>query len=135
MPGPDFDVDPETIRAFPMDDEYWFSHYFDRQDLFQRLSEYYNEEEYRFQIPAEEFQTVREELAEEYIQLDVVDNREAFCVVKDQYSEYGDILRDSVAHWERQGKRFFLMKDELAVKEALERGAERLADTEYVLGL
>jgi hypothetical protein len=132
---PDFDVDPETIRVFPMDDEYWFSHYFDRQDLFERLREYYNEDAYRFEIPAEEFETVRETLAEEYVELDVVKDREAFCVVKDQYSEYGDVLRDSVAHWERQGQRFFLMKDELAVKEALERGAEQLTDTGYVLGV
>jgi len=132
---PDFDIDPETIRAFPMGEEYWFSHYFDRQDLFQRLSEYYNDDDYRFEIPQEEFETVSEELADEYIELDVVEDREAFCVVKDQYSEYGDILRDSVAHWERRGQRFLLMKDELAVKEALEHGAERLTDTEYVLGL
>ncbi len=129
------DVDPETIRVFPMDDEYWFSHYFDRQDLFQRLREYYNDDAYRFEIPAEAFETVREELADEYIELDVVEDREAFCVVKEQYSEYGEILRDSVAHWERRGQRFFLMKDDLAVREALERGAERLEDTEYVLGL
>ncbi len=79
---------------------------FDRQDLFQQLSKYYNEDNYRFEI-----------------------------LVKDQYSEYGDVLRDSVAHWERRGQRFFLMKDDLAVTEALERGAQRLADTEYALGL
>jgi hypothetical protein len=132
---PEFDVDPERIRVFPMDGEYWFSHYFDRQDLFQRLREYYNEDDYRFEIPADEFETVRQELAEEYVELDVVEDREAFCVVKEQYSEYGDVLRDSVAYWERRGQRFFLMKDDLAVKEAVERGAERLADTEYVLGL
>lgn len=94
----------------------------------------YNEEEYRFEVPAEAFETVREELAGEYIELDVVNDREAFCVVKGQYSEYGDVLRDSVAHWERRGQRFFLLKDELAVKQAIERGAERLGDTEYVLG-
>jgi hypothetical protein len=131
----DFDVDSETIRAFPMDDEYWFSHYFDRQDLFRWLREYDNEDDYRFEIPADEFEAVREALAEEYIELDLVDDRESFCVVKDQYSEYGDVLRDSVAHWERRGQRFLLMKDELAVKEAVERGAERLENTEYVLGL
>ena len=55
--------------------------------------------------------------------------------MKEQYSEYGDVLRDSVAHWDRRGQRFFLMKDGLAVTEAVERGAERLEDTECVLGL
>ena len=48
---PTFDVDPETIRVFPMDDEYWFSHYFDRTDLFERLSEYYNDDEYASKSP------------------------------------------------------------------------------------
>jgi len=98
---PDVDVDPETIRVFPMDEAYWFSHYFDRTDLFERLREYYDED-HRFEILQEEFETV---------------------------------LRDSVTHWERRGQRCFLMKDDLAVTEALERGAERLSNTEYVLGL
>ena len=132
---PTFDIDPEEITVFPIEGEYWFSHYFDRTDLFEALREYYNEDAYRFEIPAEEFEEVREELAEEYIDLVVAEDLESYCVVIEQYTEYGDILRDSVAHWERQGHRFFLMKDELSVREAVEHRATRLSETDFVLGL
>ena len=132
---PTFDVDPEQITVFVVDDEYLFSHYFTREDLFEQLSEYYNEEAYRFEIPADEFEAVREQLADEYIEFVVVEDLEAYCVIKDKYTEHADILRDSVLHWERDGQLFFLLKDELSVKEAIERGARPIADTEYVVGL
>jgi hypothetical protein len=87
---PTFDIEPEEIIVFPVEDEYWFSHYFDREDLFERLREYYNAEAYRFEIPAEEFEPVREELAGEYIDLVVAETLDSYCVVTEQYTEYGD---------------------------------------------
>lgn len=132
---PTFDIDPEEITVFPIDDESWFSHYFTRTDLFEALRDYYNENAYRFEIPAEEFDTVRDERAEEYIDLVVAEDLEPYCVVIEQSTEYGDTLRDTVAHWERQGHRFFLMKDELSVREAVEHGATRLSETDFVVGL
>ena len=132
---PTFDIEPEEITVFPVEDEYWFSHYFDREDLFERLREYYNEDAYRFEIPVEEFGTVREELAGEYIDLVIAEDLESYCVVIEQYTEYRDILRDSVAHRKRQGHRFFLMKDELSVREAVEHGATPLSETDFVVGL
>jgi len=132
---PTFDIEPEEITVFPIEDEYWFSHYFDRTDLFETLREYYNEDAYRFEIPAEAFEEVREDLAEEYIDLVVVKDLDSYCVVIEQYTEYGDILRDSVAHWERQGHVFFLLKDDLSVREAVEHGATRLTETDFVVGL
>lgn len=132
---PTFDIEPEEITVFPIEDEYWFSHYFDRTDLFRRLREYHNDEAYRFEIPADEFDTVREELADEYIDLVIAEDLESYCVVTEQHTEYGDILRDSVAHWKRQYHRLFLMKDELSVREAVEHGATQLAETDFVVGL
>lgn len=132
---PTFDIDPEDITVFPIEDEYWFSHYFTRTDLFETLRDYYNEDAYRFEIPAEEFDEVREQLAGEYIDLVVAEDLEAYCVAIEQYTEYRDILRDSVAHWERQGQRFFLMKDVLSVREAVEHGATRRSETAFVVGL
>ena len=32
---PTFDIEPKEITVFPIEDEYWFSHYFDREDLFE----------------------------------------------------------------------------------------------------
>jgi len=132
---PQFDVDTERINVFPVDDQYLFTHYFDRTDVFEELSEYYNEEQYRFEIPADEFDHVREFLGEEYYDPAVVDELERFCVVKEKYTEHADILKNSVVNWERRGHLFFLMKAELSIKEALEHGATRLKDTDFVLGI
>ncbi|MFB6298199.1 MAG: hypothetical protein ABEH56_06735 [Salinirussus sp.] len=63
---PQFDVDAERITVFRIDDEYLFSHYFDQTDVFEDLSEYYNEDAYRFAVPAEDFDDVRERLEEAY---------------------------------------------------------------------
>jgi hypothetical protein len=65
----------------------------------------------------------------------IVTDLEPYCVVIDKYDEHAEILKRSVATWERQRKRFFLLKDDLAVKEAVERGAERVSDTDFVVGL
>lgn len=132
---PQFDVGPERVNAFEIDDQYLFKQYFERTDLFDELREYYNDEEYRFEVPAGEFEAVQEFLREEYIELVVVDDLEPYCVVKDQYTEHADILRNAVVHWQRAGYNFFLMKDELSVKEALERGATPVADTDLAIGL
>lgn len=132
---PQFDIENETINVFEIDDEYLFKHYFDRTDVFEFLSEYYNGETYRFEVPKDDFESVKDRLADEYVELSVVDDLEAFCVVKEQYTEHAEILKQSVEHWERRSHLFFIMKDDLAVREAVERGGQRLEETEFVLGL
>jgi len=121
--------------VFHIGDEYLFSHYFDRQDIFTALQEYYNDENYRFEVPENDFESVQQRLEDAYYELTVVNELEHYCVVIDKYDEHAEILRESVATWERRGQRFFLMKNQLAVKEAIERGADRLTETEFVLGL
>ena len=132
---PDFDIDKESIVVFHIGDEYLFSHYFDRQDIFTAPQEYYQDENYRFEVPEDDFESVQQRLEDAYYKLTVVGELEPYCVVIDKYDEHAEILRESVATWERRGQRFFLMKNELAVKEAIERGADRLTETEFVLGL
>ncbi|MFQ3294726.1 MAG: hypothetical protein ACI8VE_001805 [Natrialbaceae archaeon] len=130
-----FDVDPERITIFRTDDEYLFSHYFEREDVFDSLREYYNEDEYRFEVPADDFDIVRAQLEDEYYDPVVVEDLEPYCVVKEQYTEHAEILKQSVLNWERRGHLFFLMKDELAVKDAVERGATPIVETDLVLGI
>lgn len=132
---PRFDVDAERINLFEISDQYLFKQYFDRTDLFEEFSEYYNDEAYRFEIPPDDLKTVRERLSEAYFEPVIVEDPEPFCVVKEKYTGHAEILKRSVAHWERRGHLFFVMKDELAVREAVERGAERIEETEFVLGL
>ena len=131
----DSDIERETLLVFRTGDEYLIAHYFDQRDLFDDLREYYNDDTYRFEVPAGEFEAVRDRLRESYYEPHVVEDLEPYCVVKEQYTAHAAILRNSVAHWERRGYNFFLMKDDLAVKEALELGATKLAETELALGL
>jgi hypothetical protein len=132
---PTFDVEPERFIVFKIDDEYLFSQYFEQTDVFDDLREYYNDTEYRFEVPEDEFDTVRKRLENAYYEPVVVTELEPYCVVIDKYDDHAEILKQSVATWERDRKRFFLMKDDLAVKEAVERGATHISDTDYVVGL
>lgn len=132
---PDFDVDRDRINVFPVGDAYVFTHYFDRTDLFEALREYYDGDAYRFEVPAAEFPRVEERLLEAYFEPVVVDDPETYCVVKEQYTEHADILRNAVVSWERRGHLFFLMEDELSVQNALDAGARRLDTTEFAFGL
>lgn len=133
---PTFDVDPEPLYVFQIDDEYLFSEYFDHRDLFDRLSEYYDSDAYRFEVPADDYDAVVDALEEFYYDPVVVDEERAeFCVVTGKYDEHAESLKRSVIHWERQGHRFFLMQSPLDVDEAIERGATPLSETEFVLGL
>ena len=132
---PTFDVEPEELTVFEVDDEYLFSQYFDQQDVFEDLRDYYNDDAYRFEVPEDEFNSVRERLEDAYFDPVVATDLDPYCVVIDKYDEHAEILKQSVANWERSGNRFFLMKDELAVKEAVERGATRISETDFVVGL
>lgn len=120
---------------FEVGDEYLFQEYFDRTALFEDLSEYYVDDAYRFEITAEEFPDVRERLEDAYYDSVVVSDLEPYCVVIEKYEKHGEILKQSVANWERSGHRFFLMRSEFAVEKALQRGATRIEETEFVVGL
>ena len=132
---PDFDVSAEKITVFRVGDEFLFSHYFDRKDVFKELQEYYDQDAYRFEIPADKFDDVREFLEAEYFDPVIVEELEPYCVVKKKYTNHADILRNSVVKWERGDHMFFLMKDERSVREAVEHGATRIDETESVVGL
>jgi len=132
---PAFDVDPESLTVFAVGDDYLFAHYFDRRDLFTELSEYYDEDEYRFEVPAAAFPAVRDRLEDAAYDPQVVTDLEPYCVVVEKYDKHAAILKESVANWERRGHRFFLLKDAFAVEKALERGATAIEETEFVVGL
>ncbi|MFT4881005.1 MAG: hypothetical protein ACI9CA_001805 [Natronomonas sp.] len=130
-----FDDGPEQLLVFETGGEYLFSQYLGQTELFEDLSEYYSETEYRFAVPEAEFDAVCQRLEDAYYEPVVVTDLEPYCVVIDRYDEHAEILKRSVATWERRGKRFFLMQGVPAVKEAVKRGAERVSDTDFVVGL
>lgn len=129
------DIDRDRLTIFRTGNEYLFSHYFERADIFEALSEYYNDEEYRFEVPASDFEDVRERLEAAYFEPRVISDLEPYCVVIEKYEEHAGILKSAVATWERKGHRFFLLEDELAVADALDRGATRVSETEFVVGI
>ena len=57
---PTFDVDSTRINAFEVEDAglYIFSQYFDEDEIFDELREWYDGEKYRFEVPAEEINQV-----------------------------------------------------------------------------
>lgn len=132
---PSFEVDTDPIYVFEVDETYLFAEYFEHEDLFAELRDYYNDDQYRFEVPESEFDDVRELLDDYFYEPVLVDEIEAFCVVKEQYTEHADILRNAVEHWSRDDHLFFLMKDPLAVDQAVEEGAQRVAETDFAVGL
>ena len=108
---------------------------FHNEALFAALESYYDGDSYRFEVPVGEFDAVHERLREAYYELEVVEDVAPYCVVKKQYTDHAEILRDSMVHWERRGYNFFLMEDELAVKAALEAGVTEFEAVDLALGL
>jgi len=129
------DSEREPIYVFKIGDEYLFTHYFQRTDIFSELQMYYNDDEYRFEVPEDDFPRVLELLEENWYKPIRVEELEEFAVVKEQYTEHKEILRNSVMHWSRDGYNFFLMQSPRAVEEAIEQGATRIEETKMVLGL
>ena len=131
---PTFDVDSTRINAFEVEDAglYIFSQYFDEDEIFDELREWYNGEKYRFEVPAEEIDQVEAFLKEYFYDLQQIEPTaiEPFCVVKEKYTDHADILRNSVYHTSQAGSIVFVMQNELSAERALEQGATRLADSD-----
>ncbi|WP_228842413.1 hypothetical protein [Halococcus agarilyticus] len=131
---PTFDADTTQINAFEVEDAglYIFSQYFDEDEIFDELREWYDGEKYRFEVPAEEIDQVETFLEEYFYDLQRVGPTaiEPFCVVKEKYTDHASILRNSVYHTSQGSKTVFVMQDELSAEQALEQGATRLADSD-----
>lgn len=121
----------DRVNAFEVGGTYMFKHYFEGEEIFDRLRGYYNNHQYRFEVPAGEFEGVREFLDDHGYGLVVVDATEEFAVVIRQYTAHPDnIFKGSVAQRRVDGYNCFLMVDREAAERAVEEGATRLADTE-----
>ena len=127
--------DREPIYVFRVDDAYMFWHYFARTDMFSEHQMYYDDDEYRFEVPEDDFPGVLEVLKQNHYEPIRVEDIKKFAVVNEEYTEHADILRNSVMHWSRDGYDFFVMQSPQAVEEAVERGATRIEETNLVLGL
>lgn len=117
---PSFDADREEIIAFESGDKYLFSKYFDKDPLFNQLEKYHQNDKYRFEIPEDGLEQVRQILDEYLYDLVIEDSWEDYLVATDKETDSSTILRNSVMK-KRQGQNdIFLMKDKLPVEQALE---------------
>lgn len=126
----------ERINAFPVDEEYWFKHYFDDEEVFGDIKPFYNAAEYRFELPAERLAEIQSLLAEAGYGLVVVEAIGEFVVVKRKYTTHpraifrGAVLQRSVDQFN-----CFVMKDQEAVEQAIDLGAMPLAEAPVDISL
>lgn len=132
---PSFEADLRPVYLFEVDGVYHFKYFFEAETAFEALKAFYNHEQYRFEVPVDEFEAVEAALEAHYYEPVAVEDLEAFCVVIDRYEPHADVLRNAVLTWDRRGHRFFVMKDPAAVELALEQGADHVDETGFVVGL
>lgn len=121
----------ERVNVFEVDEFCLFKHYFDSEAVFDRLKQYYNNQQYRFEVPPDEFDDLRSFLEEHGYELVVVDVLEAFVVVVEKYTAHPDnIFKASVIQRTVDGYNCFLLTDRSAVEQAVRDGATRLPETD-----
>lgn len=127
-PGQTFD---EQINVFKIDETYLFKHYFEGEDVFDRLKPFYNHTQYRFEVPVNEFEQLRVFLSDQGYDLVVVETPTKFVVVVKKYTAHPEnIFKDSVVQRSANGYNCFLLTDQYAVAEAISQGATRFSDAD-----
>ena len=128
---PSFDVDREQVNLFRVEDRYLFKQYFDQDKVFTALRDYYNQDDYRFEVPPDVVEEVKQVLRGHMFEPVVVDAPAQFCVVYPKYTDHPDVLfKTAVLQRSKRDKHLFLLKDQLSVEQAVNNGATRLADTD-----
>jgi len=61
-----------------------------------------------------------------FYELKIADEPPDYCVVQDKQVDSSDILRNSVENQRRGNYEIYLMKDEISVRQAIEKGATPL---------
>ena len=123
-----FDVEEKRkrINVFKVGKLWVFKYFFaDNQDLFRQLADNYNRETYRFEFKSlgERNQALKI-LERNGFDAYPIENLKGYMVKLDRFSKYAPVLRKSVAFAETPTERIFLIKDLVAVEEAIEFGAE-----------
>lgn len=124
----------DRVNVFPVEERYLFKHYFDNEKIFNQLRRYYNNQQYRFEVPDADFAEVQEFLADVGYALVTVDAVEEFTVVVQKYTEHPEnIFKDAVLQRSEAGYNVFVMKDQAAVEQATLQGATPLRDADVTV--
>ena len=119
----------EAVNVFEVDECFLFKHYFEGGGIFRRLKPYYNNQQYRFEVPAAEFADVESFLSDHGYGLAVVDAAPFAVVVRKYTAHPENIFKQSVVQRSVGDYNCFLMTDQEAVADAVDDGAVRLTET------
>jgi hypothetical protein len=121
----------EQVNVFEVDEMFLFKQYFDGEEVFDRLKQYYNNQHYRFEVPPDDFETLRSFLIEHGYGLVVVDAIKEFVIVVKKYSAHPEnIFKQSVIQRSIDDYNCFLMTDQVAVEQAVSDKATRFTETD-----
>jgi hypothetical protein len=124
-------AEDERVNVFEVEKAYLFKHYFEGEDVFDRLKQYYNNQHYRFEVPPDEFEDIRSFLADYGYGLVIVDAIDEFVVVVEKYTTHPEnIFKQSVIQRSVDGYNCFLLTDQGAVEQATREHASRLTETD-----
>lgn len=121
----------EPIYAFHIGSKFYFKQYFDEEEIFGRLRQYYDSSNYRFVVAEGKFDIIYGYLKEQGYELTPVDNLDPFLVVVKKYTNHPDVIfRESVIHGGKGDYNFFLMKDRTAVEQVVKSGATEFTEVD-----
>jgi len=125
----DFDITRKKVNIFKIGNLYYFKQFLDDRELYDELSQHYNQHNYRFEckFSGERNKIMKLLISKGFDPIPVEDFKE-FMERIDRYKKYGNILKNSIEHTEIGTDRIFVLKDMLSVEQALEDGAERYTD-------
>lgn len=124
----------ERVNVFEIGDQYLFRHYFEGDLVFDRLKRYYNNQQYRFEVPPEAFESLRSFLEDHGYELVVVESIEPYAVLVKQYTEHPEnIFKESVIQRRVDGYHCFVLTDREAVEAAIEAGAVPIEESPFEL--
>jgi hypothetical protein len=124
-----FDINRKKVNIFKIGKLYCFKQYLDDRELFDELSKYYNEKNYRFECGTMgERNKIMKLLWSKGFDPFPVDDLQSYLMKIDRFKKYGDILKNSIENTEIGSDRIFVMKDMFSVEQALEDGAEKVTE-------
>ena len=122
-----FDAIPRRkhINVFKIGKLWVFKYFFEDKELFKALLDYYNKDQFRFELKTLGGRNKALKIIERSgFDYDLVENLKGYVVKLPKYAKYAQILKNSVASKETATERLFLMKDLAAVEEAVGLGAK-----------
>jgi hypothetical protein len=118
-------VPKKSITIIKAGSHWIFKHFFKDRETFLELADYYDRDGYRFVLKTPgERNLVQKLLEQRGFAVELVENSRGYVVKLSHKSRYAGVLKNSLAQIETSEWRIFLMKDQNAVKEALQQGAK-----------